>query len=175
MNLHELYNRAHPWLKPGLVVLLGLILIFRPDSLTSAIGVAIGLAVAALGCGLLISFFFGHTKDGLRLAGAIILMVLGFAVIKNPLSLTSQLGRFAGILLVLQSVRELSGELTLRSKGMSIVSGVVGLVLMLIPVTSSRLVISGCGIVVALMGVGMILEQRKVSRRVDKDEIIDAE
>lgn len=175
MNFRDYYYRARPWLKPALTTLMGLILILRPDTLTSAIGVTAGFLVALLGAGLLISFLFGHTRDGLRLAGAIILMVLGFSVIKSPLSLTSQLGRFVGILLVLQSVRELSGQFSLRSKAMSIVSGVVGLVLMLVPVTSSRLIISGCGVVVLLMGGGMLLERWKNPPKPVKEDIIDAE
>lgn len=173
MNLPELYARAKPWLKPGITVFLGLVLMFRPDSVTSALGTVIGFLVALAGSALMISFFFGHRKkDGLRLAGAIILMVLGFSVIKYPLSLATQAGRFIGILLVLQSARELTGEIPLRSKTMSAVSGVIGLVLMLVPMTSSRLLVTGCGVVVTLMGVGMLLAHKKESS--GKDDIIDA-
>lgn len=176
MNLPKLYERIRPWLKPGLTILLGLILLFRPDSVTSAIGVAIGFVVSVIGAGLLISFLFDKPKDALRLAAGIILLVIGFSVIKNPLSLASQLGRFIGILLVLQSVRELTGEISLKSKTLSIVTGIVGIVLMLVPMTTSRMVVSGCGIVVLLMGAGMLAQMLRVQKgHGPKDDIIDAE
>lgn len=176
MNQPNILARVRPWLKPGLVTLLGLILLFRPDSVTSVIGAAIGFVVSLIGCALLVSFFFGNSrKDGLRLAAAIILLVLGFSVIKYPLSLATQLGRFIGILLVLQSVRSLTGEIAMRSKALSVVTGIVGLVLMLVPIASSRLVASGCGIVVLIVGIGMILETlRGSSRNSGDDTIIDA-
>lgn len=175
MNLFDIWEKSKPWLKPGLTVLLGLILLFRPDSITGAIGTVFGFAVALVGCAMLVSFFFGHTRDGLRLAGAIILMVLGFSIIQRPLALTSQIGRFIGILLMLQSVRQLTGEVTVRSKSMSVVSGIVGLVLMLVPVSSSRLLISGCGLVVLLVGLGLMLDKWKSDKHPPKDDIIDAQ
>ena len=176
MNQKNGLDALKPWLKPALTIFLGLVLLLHPDSLTSLIGMAVGIVVALVGCGLLISFFFGTTKDGLRLAAAIILMILGFAVVKNPLSLASQLGRFIGILLVLQSVRELTGEITLRSKTLSVITGIVGLVLMLVPMATSRLLVSGCGIVVLVMGIGMLAEAiRQDKNGGPKDDIIDAQ
>lgn len=176
MNQKNGLDALKPWLKPALTIFLGLVLLLHPDSVTSILGVAVGIVVALVGCGLLISFFFGNTKDGLRLAAAIILMILGFAVVKNPLSLASQLGRFIGILLVLQSVRELTGEIPLRSKALSIVTGIAGLVLMLVPMTTSRLLISGCGVLVLVVGIGMLAEVIRENRNGGpKDDIIDAQ
>lgn len=176
MNQKNGLDALKPWLKPALTIFLGLVLLLHPDSLTSLIGMAVGFVVALVGCGLLVSFFFGNTKDGLRLAAAIILMILGFAVVKNPLSLASQLGRFIGILLVLQSVRELTGEITLRSKTLSVITGIVGLVLMLVPMATSRLLVSGCGIVVLVMGIGMLAEAiRQNKNGGPMDDIIDAQ
>lgn len=164
------------WWKPVLTILLGIILLFRPDSVTSVIASAVGFAVALAGIAMLLSFFFGTHRDGLRLAGGVILMVLGFSVMRTPLSLASQLGRFVGILLVLKSVRELTGEVTLRSKSMAVISGIAGLVLMLVPMTSSRLVVSGCGLVVLAVGIGMALDKWNTLRKASKpgkDAIID--
>ena len=176
MNRMNGLDALKPWLKPAGTIFLGLVLLFRPDTLTSLLGMVVGIVVALVGCGLLISFFFGAKKDGLRLAAAIILMILGFSVVKNPLSLASQLGRFIGILLVLQSVRELTGEIALRSKALSVVTGIVGLVLMLVPMTTSRLLVSGCGIVVLVMGIGMLAEAIQENKHGGpKDDIIDAE
>lgn len=169
------FNAMKPWMKPAITVFLGLVLLLNPDSVTSLLGVVVGLVIALIGCALLISFFFGSTKDGLRLAGAIILMILGFSIVKSPLSLVSQFGRFMGVLLVLKSVRELTGEAELRGKTLSVITGIVGLILILVPMSSSRLLISGCGCVVLLVGIGMLIDVRRQLKNPPKDDIIDAQ
>lgn len=171
MNSSNLCERIHTWLKPGMTILLGMILIFRPDSMTALIGTVVGFLLALIGCGLILSLFFDHRRDGLRLAAAIVVMVLGFSVIRYPLSLASQLGRFIGIALVLQSIRGLIGSVP--GKTLLVVTGTVGLVLMLVPITTSRLIAVGCGILVLIVGIGMLLEACKNNHR-EPDNIIDA-
>ena len=46
-----------PWLKPALTVLLGLLLIFRPGSITNSIALCAGIILALFGAGKLIGFF----------------------------------------------------------------------------------------------------------------------
>lgn len=169
-------NKIMPWVKPAVTTLLGLILLFRPDSLTTMLATIVGFVVSVIGAWLLISFFFGNQpKDGLRLAAGIIVMVLGFSIVRTPLSLISQLGRFIGILLVLQAARELTSGIAMRSKAMSAVTGIVGLVLMLVPMAPYRLLISGCGVVVTLVGIGMALDAWKSGKNSGGDpNIIDA-
>lgn len=174
MNYPKNIDQIQPWIKPCLTVLLGLILIFRPDSVTSVIGSIIGLVILAVGTVLLISFFRGYHKDGLRLAAAVILMVLGLSVVRSPLSLVSQLGRFIGILLVLQSVRELIGEVPMGNKLTCIVTGIAGAVLMLVPMSGSRLVLAVCGIAVLGAGIGMLTMTYRLQRTGGpKERIID--
>lgn len=175
MNLPSLFEKVRPWLKPVLTILLGLILIFRPDSLTSAIATGIGFIVSVIGCGMLLAFFFGQEKDGLKLAVSIILMVLGFGIINSPLSLASQVGRFIGLILVLKSAHEISSYHTVSSRSMSVVSGIVGIVLIFVPIASFRLVGSVCGLVVLLVGIGMAVTQwRNDNSGSGRDTIIDA-
>ena len=63
MNQKNGLDALKPWLKPALTIFLGLVLLLHPDSLTSLIGMAVGFVVALVGCGLLVSFFFGNTKE----------------------------------------------------------------------------------------------------------------
>ena len=64
-----------PWLKPVLTCVLGLILIFRPGSLTTSIAWAVGVLIALAGAGKLVGFFFDASRrnDFLQLCGGVIL------------------------------------------------------------------------------------------------------
>ena len=79
-----------PWLKPALTVLLGLLLIFRPGSITNSIALCAGIILALFGAGKLIGFFTqSGAKVFMKLAGAIVLLLIGFAsVFTLYLSLT---------------------------------------------------------------------------------------
>ena len=53
---------------------------------------------------------------------------------------------------------------------------VVGIILVVLPMTTSRLVFSLCGVVVLLVGVGMLLDRIRDRKRLKapKDDIVDA-
>lgn len=164
------------WIKPVLTCALGLVLLFRPGSLTTAIAKAIGILLALVGCGKLVGVFFGSNKkfDFLTVAGSIILILLGFSVIKNPVGLESRLVRLIGILLVLQGIRSFVDGMAPHSSVTSTLSCAVGGILILMPVTVSRLMVMVCGIVVLLIGIGMVLDGLKSGGPSGDDDIIDA-
>jgi len=164
------------WIKPVLTCALGLVLLFRPGSLTAAIAKAIGILLALVGCGKLVGVFFGSNKklDFLTVAGSIILILLGFSVIKNPVGLESRLVRLIGILLALQGIRGFVDSLAPHSSVTATLSCAVGGILILMPVTASRLVVMICGIVVLLIGIGMVLDGLKNGGPGGDDDIIDA-
>ena len=126
-----------PWLKPALTVLLGLLLIFRPGSITNSIALCAGIILA--------------------LFGAIVLLLIGFAIIRNPVSLEKQVVRVIGILLLLEGIRGYTDITVMRERVTSTALCVAGVVLTLMPVTVARLVIVLCGIVVLLIGIGMVV------------------
>lgn len=146
-----------PWLKPALTVLLGLLLIFRPGSITNSIALCAGIILALFGAGKLIGFFTqSGPKDFMKLAGAIVLLLIGFAIIRNPVSLEKQAVRVIGILL-LEGIRGYTDITVMRERVTSTALCVAGVVLTLMPVTVARLVIVICGIVVLLIGIGMVV------------------
>lgn len=147
-----------PWLKPALTCILGLCLIFKPGSLTGSIAVAVGFLLALAGAGKLVSFFSGSRKDFLGLCGAIILLVVGFAIIKNPVSLERQVGRIIGIVLLLQGIRGYTSPYAPHEKITAILSCVAGSFLIVMPLAVSRLAVVICGIVVLLIGIGMVID-----------------
>ena len=149
----------HPWLKPVLTVLLGFLLIFRPDSITSTLALCVGIVLALAGAAKMVSFFtqMKLQKDFSKLAVSIVLLLIGFAIIRNPLSLEKQVVRVIGILLLLEGVRGYTDVTVLRARVSSTALCVAGVVLTLMPVTVARLVIVLCGIVVLLIGIGMVV------------------
>ncbi len=149
-----------PWLKPALTCILGLILIFKPGSLTTSIAWAVGFLIALVGAGKLVSFFCDPSpqKDFLRLCGAIILLVLGFSIMKKPVSLERQIGLVIGIVLLLQGIRGFVNPYAAHEKVTSILCCVMGVFLMVLPLAISRLAVIICGVVVLLIGIGMVID-----------------
>ena len=168
-----------PWLKPVLTCVLGLVLIFRPGSLTTSIAWAVGALIALAGAGKLVQFFTDHSpkKDFLGLCGAVILLVLGFSIMGKPVRLERQIGLIIGIVLLLQGIRGFVNPYAIHEKATSIACCVMGVLLMLLPLTLSRLVVVICGIVVLLIGIGMVVDLLTGSRNNGPDipDIIDAQ
>lgn len=176
MNLNDMIEKVKPWVKPALIGLLGIILFFRPTSIAAALAGVVGYLIALLGAGLLISFFFGSNKAYYKLIAAVILLPLGYSVIRDPMSLVNRLAQIVGVLVLLQSLRTYFEQGTLHSKPFSIVSCVVGVVLLLMPGTVSRLVFFLCGVVLLAIAAGMVMDVKKygTSSTGGDDEIIDA-
>lgn len=149
-----------PWLKPVLTCILGLVLIFRPGSLTTSIAWAVGVLIALAGAGKIVNFFFPAApgKDFLRLIGGILLLIVGFSIMGNPVRLERQFGLIIGILLLLQGIRGFVSPYTAHEKATSIACCVMGVLLMFLPLIVSRLAVILCGIAVLIIGIGMVID-----------------
>lgn len=166
-----------PWLKPALTIILGIVLIFKPETLTSTIAWCIGFVIALTGAGKLIQFFSRQGKNIWHLLGAIVLLILGFSILKNPVSLEKRVSQVIGILLLLQAVRSYLDPIAAHEKASSIAMGIMGAVLLLVPLSVPRLVVSVCGVVVLALGIGMVLDVRSGSNHPndpDNPDVIDA-
>lgn len=167
-----------PWVKPALTCVLGLVLICSPGSLTVTLARLIGIVIALVGIGKLVSFFreMQLKKDYWGLAGAVILLVLGFSILHNPVSLEKQTMRLIGILLIMQAVRGYTDPLAAHDQVTSTLLTIAGAVLLLMPLAVSRLVVVLCGIVVLLIGIGNVLDLAKGRTHPtgSDDDIIDA-
>lgn len=177
MNKEKIISMIKLLLAPVLVILLGLILIVNPDSASALIAKIIGWIIILTGIGFGVSAIF---KDHGRIAkgiAAVVLAMVGGWLVSNPLALAAWIGRIIGILLVIDGIEDI---LQLRKQGMSfwmpLIITVVGVVLVVMPMTTSRLVFTLCGIVVLVMGVVMLLDRLKGKKKLNapKDDIIDA-
>ena len=169
---------VRPWVKPALTCVLGLVLICNPGSLTVTLARLIGIVIALVGIGKLIGFFreMQLKKDFWGLAGAVILLVLGFSILRNPVSLEKQTMRLIGILLIMQAIRGYTDPLAAHDQVTSTLLVIAGAVLLLMPLAVSRLVVVLCGIVVLLIGIGNVLDLAKGRTHPtgSGDDIIDA-
>lgn len=177
MKKQEILSYIRLFLAPVLVMLLGLILIINPDSATALISKTLGTIIILIGVGFGISAIFEKKGRTPKAIAAVVLAVAGGWLVNNPLALAAWIGRFIGVLLIIDGVQDI---MELRRFGktflMSLIITVVGAVLVLMPLTTSRLVFTLCGVVVLVIGAAMLLDRLKSRPRLKSaGDIIDAE
>lgn len=165
-------------LTPALLIALGLILLLNPDSASVLIAKVLGWVLIAVGIGFGISALLtGHNQIGKGIT-AVAFVLLGGWLAKNPLFLAAWIGRIVGALLVIDALQDIAQA---KRRGdrylLPLIVAAVGVILVVLPMTTSRLVFSLAGLVVLTVGVAMLLDRLKNRRRLDsaKDpDIIDA-
>ena len=162
---------------PVLLMLLGLILIIHPDSASALAAKILGWALVAVGVGFGIAAVASPVGTAGKVLSAIACLALGIWLVRNPLMLAAGLGRFVGILLAIRGVRDI-GEASRSHNGMlpAIVTTVLGAVLIALPMTTSRVVLGLCGLLVLIVGIAMLADRLKKRRLLppNDDNIIDA-
>lgn len=175
-------NDIVSWLKllatPVLLMVLGLILVIHPDSASVLAAQILGWVLLAAGVGFGVSAIAGHFGTVGKVLSAIGCFAVGAWLLRNPLMLAAGLGRLVGILLAVRGIRDL---LDASQRHMGLLSAVItlllGLVLIALPMTTSRVVISLCGVLVIAVGAGILVDRVKIRRRLqepDDPSIIDA-
>ena len=177
MKKQDILSLLQLLLVPILLVLLGLILLVNPDAASAMISRIIGYALilAAIGTGLTAVFSSSKIPKGIL---AVMLAVFGGWLVANPLMLAAWIGRFLGVLILINSIPDLIyARKQGRKVGFDLIAALVGGALILLPLTASRLVFSLCGGVVLIIGVLMFLERirgRRWLKEGDDPNIIDA-
>ena len=172
---------------PVLTVLLGLILLFSPDTASALVGKILGWVFVLAGAGVGAGVFLGEkTRQNNRIVWAVIFLVLGIWILREPLMLAKILGRVLGLTLMILGGRKISRELQYKDGKVVFSSGLIaagataliGLVLVMLPLTTSRLVFTVVGVV--LIGVGIAegidrIRGRKLLNEGGDPNIIDVE
>ena len=104
------------------------------------------------------------------------LVILGRWLMTHPLAWAAWGGRIIGLLLLLRGIRDFTQSVFTQGKVLSVVTAVLGLALILLPMTASRMVFSLCGFVILAVGGGMLAERvwEKKNGEDDDPNIIDA-
>ena len=164
---------------PVLMGILGVILLFNPDSASALIAKIAGW-VLLIACGIsAVSFFLDSVRSGkllVSIAGAL----AGLWLLGNPMVLASALGRFAGVLLLYRGLRDLWEYRQYRGTGkvpiVGILAAIIGVVLFFLPLSASRLLFSLVGLVLIAVAIAEIYDRLKIRRLLDDGDpnIIDA-
>lgn len=171
-----------------LLILVGLVLLFRPDFGSAAVGTIVGWGLIILGAlGVLVSILSWPVFSILEILLSVVGLCLGIYLARDPLSLASLLGFALGIYLVVQGLGGLLDARKLWRGGFGfkphLVLAVVmlgfGLVLLFAPLTASHLVMTLCGIGMIICGVMNLVLRARAAKRFQQDagkqKIIDAE
>ena len=178
MRNHNFLYYLRRFLTPVILILLGLTLTFSPDSATALVVKIIGWVLIAAGSGLGISAVAIPGAMVPKVLGALFCGASGIYMVMNPLHLAAWLGRLIGLLLMLQGIQDIIYQrLRTGSIFLPILTAVVGAVLVVLPLTTSRLVFTAAGIVVLLIGIFMLVQRIRSQDSWDEPEnpnIIDA-
>lgn len=165
-------------LTPGLLILLGLILLLRPDTASVLISRVLGGMLVAAGIGFGISAIVTHRGQVGKGIAAVSFVLVGGWLARNPLFWAAWIGRILGALLVVDSLRDMMRAKSQGLRGrLPLIAAAVGVALVLLPMTASRLVFSLAGLVVLVVGVVMLLDRLRNRRRLEASSdpnIIDA-
>lgn len=162
---------------PVALIVLGLILLFCPDSASVFAAKLLGWGLLIVGIGFAVAAFTSPIGTAGHVLCAIACLAVGSWLLKNPLLLAKGIGRFVGILLAIRGVRDFTQSGYRQGKLLALVTAVLGVVLIVLPMTTSRLVFSACGLVVLLVGIAMLVDRLRRRRLPGGDNdpnIIDA-
>lgn len=162
---------------PVALIVLGLILLLYPDSASVLAAKLLGWCALAVGIGFAVAAFASPTGTASNVLVAIVCLIIGSWLLKNPLVLAKGVGRFVGILLFIRGVRDFLSSSQGKGKLLAAVTAVLGVVLIVLPMTTSRLVFSVCGLVVLVVGAAMLIDRLRSRRLLDDGDdpnIIDA-
>lgn len=171
--LDMLYQLA----SPIAVMLLGALLVINPDSASVLIARIVGWVLTMMGIGCGVSAILDRDHAVRRGITAVLLACMGGTLSARPLLLAAWIGRLIGLLIAARGVRDLLLHGSYGySRILALITTAVGALLVVLPMTTSRLVFSLCGLVVLFIGIGMLLDRLKSRKRLSKgdDNIIDA-
>ena len=178
MKKQDILSLVKLLLVPCLLILLGLILVVNPDAASAMISAVLGYGLIACGvvCGI-IAVFSSRGKIG-KGVFAVLLAAAGGWLVRNPLILAAWAGRFLGVLILLNSLPDLI-QAYKQGRGIlfQLISALIGVVLILLPMTTSRLVFTLCGVVVLIIGALMFFDRirgRRWLKAGEDPDIIDA-
>ena len=162
---------------PVAVTMLGLLLLANPDSASALIARIVGWVLTVTGIGFGISAVFNREHVIRKGITAVLFACTGGTLAAQPLLLAAWIGRIIGLLIAFRGIRDLmiSGSYG-YSRILALITTAVGAILVVLPLTTSRLVFRLCGLVVLLIGIGMLADRLKQRKRISGGDsnIIDA-
>lgn len=165
-----------------LMVIFGVLLTFKPDFASGMVSAVLGWMLIAMGVAALVAGFVGRLGLGTIISGVLMLLT-GSWFHRNPLMIASAIGLLLGILMLSQGWRELRNSTRTKRAGgfwifdaiLAVVEIAIGIRLILSPLLVSRVVLSVCGIIMAVCGVCNLTAFGQSRKYIQDSNIIDAE
>jgi len=166
-----------------LMIVFGVLLTVKPDLASAAVSAVAGWALIAVGVAFLVAGFTDGVRGG-RIAAGALLLAAGSWLHRNPLMIASLIGVGLGVLVLSQGWQKArEAQWTKRGGGfwipgavLAVLELLVGVRLILSPLSLSRLVLSIAGIVMVICGACNLVAHYKNVRYIpDQDGIIDAD
>lgn len=177
MRKNKILSLIRRFASPVALALLGLILLLFPDSASVLVAKVLGWGVFLVGMGFAVAAIASPGGTAGKVLAALACLALGTWLVKNPLVLAKGVGRFIGVLLLIRGGQDFFQSSQSKGRLLSLIVAVLGVVLIVLPMTTSRLVFSACGLVVLLLGIAMFLDRlrtRNLPGSDDDPNIIDA-
>jgi uncharacterized membrane protein HdeD (DUF308 family) len=177
MKKNSFVDRLVPLASPVAVILLGLLLVVNPDSASILIARIVGWILTIVGIGFGVAAIVDRNRAIRKGIIAVLFVCVGGTLTANPLVLAAFIGRIIGLLIAVRGIRDLLLHSSYGySRILALITTVVGAILVVLPMTTSRLVFSLCGLVVLFIGIGMLLDRLKQRKRLSGGDsnIIDA-
>ena len=174
MKKHSLSAFLSRYGTPAVLIALGLVLIFCPDTASALISKAVGWGLMMAGIIVAVAMVVDSNWSVTKILTILVLVGLGRWLMTHPLAWAAWGGRMIGLLLLLRGIRDFTQSAFTQGKALSALTAVLGLVLILLPMTASRMVFSLCGVVILAVGGGMLAERIWENQNGDDANIIDA-
>ena len=178
MKKQDVLSLIQLLLVPVLLILLGTILVVNPDTASALISRLLGYALTLCAVVTGLVAVFSHTGKIVKGICAVVLAVVGGWLMAHPLWLAAWISRFLGILIMINSGMDLWYAMQQKRNVIFYAAATaVGAVLVLMPMTASRLVFTLCGIAVMAIGGKMLYDRLRSRRWLEEQEdpnIIDA-
>ena len=177
MKKKDMKRLARLMLTPLVMILLGVVLMARPDSASALVGKIVGWLLILLGGGMLLDTLLFKTDLPGKVLFSAAALAAGVWLVRNPLRLAAAIGRIAGLLILVRGVQDLINASRWQcGKRWALLSTAAGAVLLLLPMTTSRIVVVLLGLLVTVLGVLMARDRLKIGKLLpDGDRIIDAQ
>lgn len=165
-----------------LMILCGVILVLKPDTASALLSAVAGWALIAVGVAALIGGFTG-SSGGSVVTGAVLLLS-GAWLHRNPLMIASVLGFVVGFLVLRQGLRAMKDAQRSRRNGgfwipgavLAVLEALIGVRLLLSPLSISRFVLSIGGIALIVLGACNLVTHYRSTRYIpEPGGIIDAD
>ena len=176
MKKHQISEFVSRFATPVVLIVLGLVLIFCPDTASALISKVAGWGLLMAGIIVAVAMVVDRNWSVTKILTILVLAGLGRWLMAHPLAWAAWGGRIIGALVLLRGIRDFTQSVFTQGRALSVLTAVLGVVLILMPMTASRMVFSLCGVVILAVGGGMLAERiwEKKNGEDDDPNIIDA-